>query len=727
MTTVRSEVVRFLLPLLTEELGMLERLVVLQNLVAILGVLFCSQASDGAEPQIAALSELSIEELSEVKITSIATGTDKLISEAPAIASVITSEEILQMGATTFEEALESVPGLHVSRSAASGGYKYLIRGIATIFNPQVLVMINGIPISSMLRGDRNSRLGVLPIKLISRIEVIRGPGSARYGADAFAGVINVITKKPSDLKGSEVGGQVGSFHTYETWYLHGAESEDLKWSFMFDYRQSQGPEREVSADAQTGLDNALGTNASLAPGPVNFSEKGIAIGAEVEKKKWRFRGFHFTAYDLGTGYGTAGALDPVGKTKRTRTTVDLTYHDSTIAKNWDLTSQIALHQGAQEFTDYLQLFPPGANLGRGPFPNGVLGRPEYFERQYRLDNTALYTGIESHRLQFGVGFALQDLYKVQDSVNFNPNFSPRPDLVDLTDTAEISLPEKNRHSYYIFAQDEWNVATDWELTLGVRLDRYSDFGNTLNPRAALVWGTTEKLTTKFLYGRAFRAPAFGELYTINNPIALGNPDIGPETIDVYELGWTYKSSENMETSFNIFHYDIKDLITFVPSAGGTSIAQNSSQQNGNGFELETTVKATSTVYWTANYAFVDSKDKASGKPSGNYPNDRVYFRSDWAFAENWNWDTQIHWVGRRHREPTDTRNPLKGYTSVDLTLRRVFVPEKFSVTGAVKNIFDEDIREPSPGPGPIAARASVPNDFPQAGRSAVIELTYQF
>ncbi len=699
--------------------------------VAILGIFCVSVLSQASELSADLLLELSIEELSEVKITSIATGTKKLISDAPSIASVLTAEEMQRMGATTLEEALEAIPGLHVSLSGSAMAPRYLIRGIATTFNPQVLVLINGIPITSIVRGDRNGRLAILPLKMVSRVEVIRGPGSARFGADAFAGVINVVTKNSGDLiaenQSAELGGHLGSFNTSEAWFLKAGQRDDLKWTVLLDARKTSGHRREIREDAQTGLDQALSTRASLAPGPMNLQENGLTAGFEVEKNKWRLRGISYQKYGVGLGSGATNALDPTGKTDRTRNILDLTYHEAELAPSWDLVSQFSFQHGTQEKSSYLILFPPGANLGRGVFPEGVIGSPEYFERTSRFDNSLTYAGFEKHRLQMGLGLTWSELYKVQDSNNFNPNFSPRPDITDISDTADINLPEKGRHSSYVFVQDEWNFMDRWELIAGVREDRYSDFGQTINPRMALVWETTDRLTTKFLYGRAFRAPAFAELYTINNPVALGNPDVKPETIDVYEIGWTLKESANLETSFNLFRYEMKDLITFVRNSNGSSTAQNFSKQHGQGFELETTWKPTAQFFLSANYSFTDAKDGATDRPPGQYPRDKAYLRTHWSFQPQWTLGTQALWVGPRDREPQDTRNALKGYATVDLTLRRVKIHDKYAVTFAVKNLFDDDAREPSPGPGASGGRPPVPDDYPQPGRSAFVEISSTF
>jgi len=131
-----------------------------------------------------------------------------------AVATVITARDIEAMGATDLDQALESVPGLHVSMSNVALNPIYEFRGIATKNNPEVLMLVNGIPITNVLWGERGQIWGGMPLENVARIEVIRGPGSALYGADAFSGVINIITKTAADIKGTEYGLRAGSFNS---------------------------------------------------------------------------------------------------------------------------------------------------------------------------------------------------------------------------------------------------------------------------------------------------------------------------------------------------------------------------------------------------------------------------------------------------------------------------------------------------------------------------------
>ena len=150
----------------------------------------------------------------DASTVSIATGSQQPLRRAPAVASVITAQDILAMGVTDLDDALESVPGLHVSRYQQFYTPRYFIRGIYSDLNPQTLVLQNGQPLTTLLTGNRGLAFGDTPVENVARVEVIRGPGSALYGADAFAGVINIITKSAAEVDGTEFGVRAGSFST---------------------------------------------------------------------------------------------------------------------------------------------------------------------------------------------------------------------------------------------------------------------------------------------------------------------------------------------------------------------------------------------------------------------------------------------------------------------------------------------------------------------------------
>ncbi len=657
---------------------------------------------------------------------SIATGTQKPLNLAPAVTSVITAEQIAKMGSTDLDQVLETVPGLHVS--AQPGGYNsiYEIRGIYSDFNPQVLLLINGMPLTNVFFGNRGQVWGGMPVQNIARVEVIRGPGSALYGADAFAGVINIITKTAADIDGFRIGGRAGNYDTYSGWLQYGGSYNDLDIAFSFQSGQTDGQKRSIDFDAQSAFDTLFGTSASLAPGPVNTGRRFIDASLDLSYQAWRMRLWYQKREHVGTGAGAAEALDPFGEGNSTRFNADLTYRNSDSFENWDLTAQLSFFDVANRSD--LALFPPGSafpdskgELNR--FPSGVIGNPDVFERHYRVDLSALYTGFYDHTVRLGAGYRLEDMYKIKESKNFSqPGLFPEPlpsgRVTDVTQTAPFNTPHK-RHIAYFIAQDEWNFARDWTLTAGVRYDHYSDFGGTWNPRVALVWQTAYNLTSKLLYGRAFRAPSFAEQFNINNPVALGNPNLDPETIDSIELAFDYQPWRTFRTKLNLYGYFYQDIIRFVAAPDATRTAQNSGNQTGYGLELETTWDVTETVRLDVNYAFQKSIDDSLNSDVGFAPTHQVYARADWRFLPQWNLDAQLNWVGDRKRAAGDGRSQVGDYTTIDLTLRGEELFHGLGLSLAIKNLLNSNTREPSTN------ALLIPGDLPLNGRSYYLELRY--
>ncbi|MDH5297659.1 MAG: TonB-dependent receptor [Desulfobulbaceae bacterium] len=665
-----------------------------------------------------------------------ATGTMRPLHKAPAVASIVTAEEIEQMGATTLEEVLETVPGLHVGASAVSRlDSVFSIRGIHTGFNPQVLFLVNGLPATDAYYGRQAPNFR-MPVANIARVEVIRGPGSAIYGADAYAGVINVITKEAKDIDGTKVGARVGSFDTYDTWLQHGGTwggwdvAASLEWQ-----KSNSDPDRIIDRDLQTILDGGPG-GVSNAPGPLQNDYNLVDGHLTLAKGKWTARFWGWLQDDAGTGAGGAHALpasDADGDNVE-QLLCDLLYRDTTSVPEWDLSTRLSyfyLH------TDpYFQLFPPGSTLfigddgnlltgNRGPvtFSDGAIGEPQTTDHHFGLDLVGFYSGFDTHRLRLGAGAKYIE-EKTEEAKNFGPGILDivtmpgLPAVVDGTlygvSGRDIFMENQRRRMLYFSAQDEWTFARHWDFTVGVRYDHYSDFGDTVNPRAALVWETRPDLTTKLLYGEAFRPPSFSEQYVKNNPSVLGNPSLEPETIRTWELAFDYQTTKSLRTLLNLFSYKADDLIDYV---NGT--AQNARNQNGYGLEVEAVWDPTDTLRLQGNFSYQRSKNRDTEELVADAPGMQFYANAHWTFQPQWSVDGQYFWIADRRRATADTRPAIDNYSLVNLTLRRTKIASHWDAAVAARNLFDENVREPGP--------TSVPNDFPMPSRSFWAEVRYSF
>lgn len=670
------------------------------------------------------------------EMISIATGQTQPIYSAPAVANVITARQIKEMGAHTLDEVLERVPGLHVGISDHGRVESvYSIRGIHTTFNSQVLILMNGVPFPYY--GTGRPLQFQLPVTAIERIEILRGPASAVYGADAYAGVIDIITKKASNMDTLSVGFGRGSFNKQNFWLQSGVSKGGWDIAFTFESIKSDGDnDRRIGADFQSTLDSTFGTSASYAPGSLDTNYNVIDTHLELSKGNWTIRNWFWDQHDAGVGAGVALALSPESKEDYTVDVFEIEYAKDNILPNTDVS--VGLNHYYFQGKTHFVLLPPGSTVPIGSdgnidnvapnglvtFTDGMIGDVGGWSSTTGLDVVANYNGLDQHRIRAAVG---GDYFSghTNEKKNYGPGVidgtSPIVDgsLTSVTNTPNVYLSDPNSYQAYISLQDIWEFKNDWELTSGLRYDYFSKYGSVLVPRIGITWHTNYNLTSKLLYGRAFRIPSLIEAYTKNNPVALGNPDIDPETIDTAELVFNYNPTVKVATKINFFAYKAHGIIDFVPSLQGTQVAQNALDQTGYGAEFEVDWELNSTITVGANYAYQMSKNDDTGSQIPYAPVHQASAFGTLKFLSQWSLYSEINWIGKRRRDALDNRPDVSDYALVNANIRRSNVMDMFDFSVTVRNIFDKKAYEP----GPI----ELSDDYVLEGRSIWAEISMHF
>ena len=678
---------------------------------------------------------MSPAELAEMPV-AIATGTPRPVFQSAAVTSVVTADQIKSMGATQLHEVLETVPGVHASLLPNSYDYSYSIRGIANSANSEVLILLNGTRITTPFGGTLNAGTEI-PVEAIQQVEVIRGPGSALYGADAFAGVINIITKKAKDINGTALGVRAGDHGTQSGWGQQSVEWAGWSVATSLQYQRSDGDSgRRVNADAQTVYDNAFGTQASHAPGAMNTNYETYNGHLNLQRKHWDL-GFWAFNNDFGARAGAAGILDPTGSGNGSQYLGDARFSTEDWLTDWELTAHASYLQA--DFQGQFQLFPNNAklpidaygNLTSGPanvlFPNGLglnLGRSE---RIPSLELSSIYKGLDKHTLRFSTAFRYEGI-ATNDSRNSGYGM-PLPAVVsgpltNVTGTAYAYLPNTHRTVGSLVAQDEWQLAADWQLTAGLRYDHYSDFGGTFNPRAALVWDINKQLTSKLMYGKAFRAPNFSELYTQNNPVVQGNANLSPETINTYEWALNYRPLSSLSTAVNVYYYQINNLVAEVANsgAGAPKIYQNSGNQNGYGSEFEFNWQWSEQWNVKGNYAWQHAVNETTQSLVTGVPSSHVYAALVWKFLPQWQIQPQLNWIGGRTGSSVNSlglNQQLSNYETIDFTLRGKKLFGHLNLAASLRNALNTNYYEPS--------ALTLPTTLPMPGRSFYFEASVNF
>lgn len=670
------------------------------------GLLQASAADAAAEAGIDRLLSMSLEELMAVKVR-ISTNIEQTPAKAPSAVSVITADDIKATGSTNLVEILQSVPGIYIRYNIFGNRPLVTFRGAS---GTHALLMINGAPIKDLVWNSGIFWRG-LPTSMIDRVEIIRGPGSALYGSDASAGAINIITKTAGKIRQTEAGARAGSFDTQSAWLAHGTEWNGFDINFTADVSRTDSHRPTIARDGQTTKDASSGTSVSYAPGRAEFGWENQDLRFSLAREHWRLNADFMRKSNVAVGIVGSGILDPVTRGGDTRYNLDLFYDNAEFAKDWGLNAELRYLNLDYTSGNGFQERPPGYE---GTYPQGQINQQRAAERRLNFEASGLYRGFKAHALRVGGGFVSQNLYEVEHYVNYGtgPTGAALPaggPLVSLTDTPYAFAPEKTRQIRYLFLQDVWTMAPDWELTAGARYDDYSDFGGTFNPRLALVWQSTERLTTKLMYGRAFRAPSYLELYAGAGG-TLPNASLQPERSNTWDLAFSWSASKDLKLGVDFYRFVQSNLIGAL--AGRYA---NVGEYTARGVELEAQWQATEVLRLSGSLTRRAEDD--SPYRSFNVPKQKTYARADWAFMPNWNWNLQATRIGR-HILPSTATKPLGAYTLTDTTVRYAH-GRHWEFAASVRNLFDVDARE--------YASSSLPDFLPLPRRSLFAEATYKF
>jgi iron complex outermembrane receptor protein len=633
----------------------------------------------------------------------------RTVLKSPAIMSVITAKQIKQMGFRTLTEVLDTIPGFDISMDE-TGEREIAVRGILDNNSQKVKVLIDGHSINDPSRGGATWNFDDLVVENAKRIEVIRGPGSALYGQNAFLAVINVITKDTEDIDGFQWTGSGGSFDTQNYNMLFGKELGDLKISGFFDYFDTNGFSENIEQDI------IFGNPGSLSPGrPHNEKEK-TDLNLKLSYKNLTFHSKYMKKRRKDY-IGVGSALNNDTELRDTYIFSELIYNLS-LGDKLDMITKAYYDQ--YNFDPLFEQRPDGFvdDFGR-TYPDGIQGKTRFKQWTFGFENQLNYNVFEGNELTFGFQYEWIHQGDIKSSeFTFNPvTFDPLSPPQDFSDTLPFTR-RVTRQIWALYLQDEWNITKDIDLTVGVRYDNFTRFGGTTNPRFGLIWRFMENAHLKLLFATAFRAPNFQELFLLNNPQRLGDPNLDPEKINTYEVGLGYDFTRHIRGNINYFFNRIRDRIILdtdptpdkFKNRGGARIL---------GVEAEVKADFGSDNYAYANYTF----QKAADTERNRLPDVPIHKANlgvnvgFWKYA-NANLHTFIS--GPRPREDGDTRADLPSYALVNLTLIGKNFMDNFEIRGSVNNLFDKDYKDPAPV-------GTVPTDYPQPERAFMVELRYQF
>ncbi len=532
-------------------------------------------------------SSMSLEDLLNVEVT-VASKTEETVADAPSSVTVFTRSEIQNMGITYLEELLNYVPGFQSQRQISYGQSNTIqVRGKPGngYLSKEVLVLIDGTRINDAFTGGSSMINRYVAIDNIKQVEIIRGPGSALYGSNAFLGVINIVTVK--DVNEAKM--VLGSY-----------EARDLSANFHVNHNDWK-ISGFVRAYNDSGDDYQVKKDFFARSGPAHDPREGMDITTRIAYKDF-YLDFGFMEKDLPDhmgGIAVGGENISRNEEKQTRISFGWKFEPT---DKFDLTISGA-HVEAEEYMlwHWPEILGPGQALDFGL-------TLDVFNTNLNVDMN--YQISENNSLSFGASYEERgvDDNSIISSANSQIIF-----LRGAAGTTENVTQKVN--AFYV--QDQHRFGERVKVIAGVRYDDYNDFGDTINPRAAAIFSTPWKSKFKLMYGEAFLAPTNSEQYQKNTLASNGNPDLDPENISTLEFAYN-QSFSKANLTLTYFTSDVTDLIVLERVDDVNTIPVNRGEITLEGVELEFTAALGGGVFLRGNYtSHIDSEDPWSADDYG--------------------------------------------------------------------------------------------------------------
>lgn len=535
------------------------------------------------------LYNLSLEELMNIHVFSASKKIEKA-SEAPAIISVVQRKDIENMGVTSLIDIFKYIPGIETS-IGSDGQYRLSIRGTRKEGN--ILMLINGQPMNNFYDGKT---IYDLPANFIEKIEIIRGPGSTLFGTGALAGVINIYTINTKSITANA--GINNSFLGNVNYDIIGKK---IKWNISGGYTQSDGANNFIESDA------ANKQNWSLTNGDHTYKtqrwNKDAYVATNLSVGNFTLNMFGISRKQ-GAWAGPLYIASPNSNLQTNEFIGALSYDfkvKDVIVITPKIYSNAINHDFINSETPDNYISTTSGNI----FTEGKKTHEKYNAMTYGGELFIRIKVNEHCNILTGNIFERLSLSNYNLTRNYKIVGDEYKGTLGNYDNIQLLQRGKERK---VFA-NIFQVDYKWEkinLTAGVRYDQYSDFGESVNPRLGITYNASKIIRFKGLYGKAFRAPTFQELYdntTLGNQYGVkGNELLKPETIQTFELGTEIKSKKII-FRYNVFYNLNKNLIRIYDSRGSGSIGiyQNIGNLNTYGHEAEAIVALSSKLIFFIN------------------------------------------------------------------------------------------------------------------------------
>jgi iron complex outermembrane receptor protein len=636
-----------------------------------------------------------------------ASRTEQPLHEVPAAMTVLTAADLEQIPADDYGDYLRNVPGLNVSQMSARD-IQIAGRMATSSLSTTQLVLLDNRTLYLDFFGFVAWDFVPLDAKEIKQIEVVRGPGSAVWGANAMSGVINLITKSPREMQGTSVTLGAGSLSTLLASVTHAGASEKVGYKLSASYFEQDAYERPSGV--------VPGTTTPY-PAFENQGTKQPKVNLRMDYDSDPSTIWSFSAGYAGTDgiiHSGIGPFDIESGSKMSYVKADWTHLATSV------TFFVNLLDGQAD--NLLTVGPTGDPL-----------RFVFKSDTYNIDIKDTRVAGEKHILTYGA--------------------TARRNEFDLS----IAPAGDKRDEYGAFLQDEILIGDKARWLIGARFDDIDPIGGVFSPRTSFLYSATPSHTFRVSFNRAFRAPSMVQNYLditlvnlavlpplpqfgLPNPTllifpsrALGNPEMTEEQVDAYEVGYVgtygpttftlslYRNKQTDSTDFftsavynsanPVPGWPLPAFVLDVPPFAGSFPAEFNYRNIGEivdqGVEISLQGRAGDNWNWFANYSYQDDPDISGIEqvpfPSGELgyavnqaPQNRfnagvAYDAGRWFANGNLNYADEAFWT-----DVLDSRfwGPTEAYTQVNFGAGVNLRADAVTVSISAQNIFDREVQQ---------------------------------
>lgn len=646
--------------------------------------------------------QLSLKDLMQVEIYT-ASQENESASSSPSITSVITAQQLKDLGVTNIHDALSYLPGVVKSETYLAETTQ-TFRGVTPgLFNNKSLYLINGHPAYESLFGS--TRIDYIPLEIIDRIEIVRSPASVLYGTNAVSGVINIITRQDTDTHNLSV--RTGSFdHVYgSASYLESGLSVSTSIQRDDGYRYDGTLDEwgnPVDFPYKNDLENlfidAYGDDWRLNIGYFNQSKAKFGINPWV----WQQGDFDTRAAYL-----------------------DLNRHisfDSAQMNIWlryDISDK-DIHAGEfpfpQDCTSY-QLDPTQCSnsnpTNRDTFST-VSNRVQRYSLEIQLkdqisEQLSYIIGTSSHQERLDPLLFTYD----QDGA-INPNGAPINDHHKSTTTA-------------IYAQLKYQPVDELILIGGLRGEDEEDAGSSgLVPRLGMTYQLRDNTYLKAMYSEAYRTPVFIEKYVSLPNVLFGDPNLKREKISTTEVAIDSQLNANNHLQVTLFTLNFDDEILRAPDPNSNAaIYVNGSGKRMQGIEAEWKSLIVDNLEMIVNASHTEGKDYSLNQQHAPFiAENTANLILSYRINPRWKANFSTQYVGEKRTVYSALQTPgtleratIDAYTLANINIR--YTQDQHELQLIWNNLFDTDYTYPEP------VRFNIP-EVP-GGPGSAVYLVYRY